>query len=128
MQLMVDELCTAGSILDRAIEAEDRKHGDFLRLEHIEGYLELSAKTKSFFTTVVALWDADFYVKYRYRCQYFSVAFSHFIFQITIFVSLFRGRYYEIMILKLEITVIACSCGRPEIPVFFFFHYNTKDL
>ncbi|CAK9172783.1 unnamed protein product [Ilex paraguariensis] len=61
---MMDELCTAGSILDRAIEAEDRKHGDFLRLEHIEGYLELSAKTKSFFTTVVALWDADFYVKY----------------------------------------------------------------
>uniref|UniRef100_A0A251TNG7 Putative glycosyl transferase, family 31 n=1 Tax=Helianthus annuus TaxID=4232 RepID=A0A251TNG7_HELAN len=29
-----------------AIEAEDRKHGDFLRLEHIEGYLELSAKQK----------------------------------------------------------------------------------
>ncbi|CAK9141708.1 unnamed protein product, partial [Ilex paraguariensis] len=55
---------TAGGILDRAIEAEDRKYGDFLRLEHIEGYLELSAKTKSFFTTVVALWDADFYVKY----------------------------------------------------------------
>ncbi|CAK9160555.1 unnamed protein product, partial [Ilex paraguariensis] len=58
------KLSPAGSILDRAIEAEDRKHGDFLRLEHIEGYLELSAKTKSFFTTVVALWDADFYVKY----------------------------------------------------------------
>ncbi|CAK9174885.1 unnamed protein product, partial [Ilex paraguariensis] len=57
--------CIFCSILDRAIEAEDRKHGDFLRLEHIEGYLELSAKTKSFFTTVVALWDADFYVKYR---------------------------------------------------------------
>ncbi|CAK9140707.1 unnamed protein product, partial [Ilex paraguariensis] len=54
----------AGDILDRAIEAEDRKHGDFLMLEHIEGYLELSTKTKSFFTTTVALWDADFYVNY----------------------------------------------------------------
>ncbi|XVE50667.1 hypothetical protein DITRI_Ditri01bG0181700 [Diplodiscus trichospermus] len=47
----------------RAIEAEDRKHGDFLRLEHVEGYLELSAKTKTYFATAAALWDADFYVK-----------------------------------------------------------------
>lgn len=31
--------------------------------EHIEGYHELSAKTKSFFSTAVAKWDADFYVK-----------------------------------------------------------------
>lgn len=31
--------------------------------EHVEGYLELSAKTKTYFTTAVALWDADFYVK-----------------------------------------------------------------
>lgn len=31
--------------------------------EHIEGYLELSAKTKIFFATAVALWNADFYVK-----------------------------------------------------------------
>lgn len=31
--------------------------------EHIEGYLELSAKTKTYFTTAVQLWDADFYVK-----------------------------------------------------------------
>ncbi|EPS73703.1 hypothetical protein M569_01053, partial [Genlisea aurea] len=54
---------TSGGILDRAIEAEDRKHGDFLRLEHVEGYLELSAKTKTYFLTAVRLWDADFYVK-----------------------------------------------------------------
>lgn len=54
---------TSGGILDRAIEAEEKKHGDFLRLEHIEGYLELSAKTKKYITTAVALWDADFYVK-----------------------------------------------------------------
>ncbi|KAF2292216.1 hypothetical protein GH714_017046 [Hevea brasiliensis] len=54
---------TSGGILDRAIEAEDKKHGDFLRLDHVEGYLELSAKTKIYFATAVALWDADFYVK-----------------------------------------------------------------
>ncbi|CAK9163934.1 unnamed protein product [Ilex paraguariensis] len=63
IRFVIGHSATAGGILDRAIEAEDRKHGDFLRLEHIEGYLELSAKTKSFFTTAVALWDADFYVK-----------------------------------------------------------------
>ncbi|KAI9105146.1 hypothetical protein K1719_022675 [Acacia pycnantha] len=52
-----------GGILDRAIEAEDQKHGDLLKLDHVEGYLELSAKTKTYFTTAVNLWDADFYVK-----------------------------------------------------------------
>lgn len=31
--------------------------------DHIEGYHELSAKTKAFFTTAVAQWDAEFYVK-----------------------------------------------------------------
>lgn len=31
--------------------------------EHVEGYLELSAKTKAYFTTAFAMWDADFYVK-----------------------------------------------------------------
>jgi len=30
---------------------------------HVEGYLELSAKTKTYFATAVSLWDADFYVK-----------------------------------------------------------------
>ncbi|XP_071725792.1 probable beta-1,3-galactosyltransferase 2 [Rutidosis leptorrhynchoides] len=63
MRFVIGHGATAGGILDRAIEAEDKKHGDFLRLEHIEGYLELSAKTKTYFTTAVALWDADFYVK-----------------------------------------------------------------
>nr|GEV58809.1 probable beta-1,3-galactosyltransferase 2 isoform X1 [Tanacetum cinerariifolium] len=63
MRFVIGHGATTGGILDRAIEAEDRKHGDFLRLEHIEGYLELSAKTKTYFTTAVALWDADFYVK-----------------------------------------------------------------
>ena len=31
--------------------------------DHVEGYLELSAKTKIYFATAAALWDADFYVK-----------------------------------------------------------------
>jgi Galactosyltransferase len=31
--------------------------------DHVEGYLELSAKTKIYFATAVAMWDADFYVK-----------------------------------------------------------------
>lgn len=31
--------------------------------DHVEGYHELSAKTKAFFSTVVLEWDADFYMK-----------------------------------------------------------------
>ncbi|CAH9075959.1 unnamed protein product [Cuscuta europaea] len=63
MRFVIGHSATSGGILDRAIEAEDKKNGDFLRLEHVEGYLELSAKTRTYFTTAVALWDADFYVK-----------------------------------------------------------------
>ncbi|GJN24170.1 hypothetical protein PR202_gb11906 [Eleusine coracana subsp. coracana] len=47
----------------RAIDAEDRKHGDFMRLDHVEGYLELAAKTKSYFATAVSMWDAEYYIK-----------------------------------------------------------------
>ncbi|KAK1265761.1 Beta-1,3-galactosyltransferase 7 [Acorus gramineus] len=54
---------TSNSILDRAIDSEDSQHNDFLRLDHVEGYHELSAKTKTFFSTAVAKWDAEFYVK-----------------------------------------------------------------
>ncbi|KAE8725485.1 putative beta-1,3-galactosyltransferase 2 [Hibiscus syriacus] len=63
MRFVIGHSATSGGILDRAIEAEDRKHGDLLRLEHVEGYLELSAKTKTYFATAAVLWDADFYVK-----------------------------------------------------------------
>ena len=31
--------------------------------EHVKGYHELSTTTKIYFANVVALWDADFYVK-----------------------------------------------------------------
>ncbi|XP_010522344.1 PREDICTED: probable beta-1,3-galactosyltransferase 2 isoform X2 [Tarenaya hassleriana] len=63
IRFVIGHSATSGGILDRAIEAEDRKHGDFLRLDHVEGYLELSGKTKTYFATAVSMWDADFYVK-----------------------------------------------------------------
>ncbi|XP_020577552.1 probable beta-1,3-galactosyltransferase 2 isoform X1 [Phalaenopsis equestris] len=63
IRFVIGHSATSGGILDRAIEAEDMKHGDFLRLDHVEGYLELSAKTKAYFVTAVSMWDAEFYVK-----------------------------------------------------------------
>ncbi|KAE8678406.1 putative beta-1,3-galactosyltransferase 3 [Hibiscus syriacus] len=63
VRFVIGHSAMTGGILDRAIEAENQKHGDFLRLDHVEGYLELSAKTKIYFATAVALWDADFFVK-----------------------------------------------------------------
>ncbi|GER41268.1 galactosyltransferase family protein [Striga asiatica] len=63
VRFMIGHSATSNSILDRAIDSEEAQHQDFLRLTHIEGYHELTAKTKSFFTTAVERWDADFYVK-----------------------------------------------------------------
>ncbi|XP_058089621.1 beta-1,3-galactosyltransferase 7-like isoform X2 [Magnolia sinica] len=63
VRFMIGHSATSNSILDRAIDSEEAQHGDFLRLEHVEGYHELSAKTKAFFATAVAKWDAEFYVK-----------------------------------------------------------------
>nr|XP_023913495.1 beta-1,3-galactosyltransferase 7 isoform X4 [Quercus suber]POF09261.1 isoform 2 of beta-1,3-galactosyltransferase 7 [Quercus suber] len=63
VRFMIGHSATANSILDRAIDLEESLHKDFLRLEHVEGYHELSSKTKIFFATAVAKWDADFYVK-----------------------------------------------------------------
>ncbi|KAH6554740.1 hypothetical protein KP509_1Z310200 [Ceratopteris richardii] len=63
IRFVIGHSATPGGILDRAIDSEDAEHHDFLRLDHIEGYHELSAKTKAYFTTAVAKWDADFYVK-----------------------------------------------------------------
>lgn len=40
-----------------------RNSRNFILQEHVEGYHELSAKTKIFFSTAVAIWDAEFYVK-----------------------------------------------------------------
>ncbi|GLT52641.1 hypothetical protein SLA2020_259690 [Shorea laevis] len=63
IRFVIGHSSTSGGILDRAIDAEEKVHGDFMRLQHIEGYLELSAKTKAYFATAVSLWDAEFYVK-----------------------------------------------------------------
>ncbi|KAK8950869.1 Beta-1,3-galactosyltransferase 7 [Platanthera zijinensis] len=63
VRFMIGHSATSNSILDRAIDSEEDQHGDFLRLDHVEGYHELSAKTKIFFSTAVAKWDAEFYVK-----------------------------------------------------------------
>ncbi|XP_024045529.1 beta-1,6-galactosyltransferase GALT31A [Citrus clementina] len=63
MRFVIGHSATAGGVLDRAIDAEDEQHKDFLRLNHIEGYHELSSKTQIYFSTAVAKWDADFYIK-----------------------------------------------------------------
>ncbi|KAK8677879.1 hypothetical protein V6N13_143401 [Hibiscus sabdariffa] len=63
IRFMIGHSATSNSILDRAIDSEDAEHKDFLRLEHVEGYHELSAKTKTYFSTAVTRWDAEFYVK-----------------------------------------------------------------
>lgn len=63
VRFVIGHSVTSGGILDRAINAEDAQHRDFMRLEHVEGYHELSAKTKIYFTTAVSKWDADFYIK-----------------------------------------------------------------
>ncbi|XP_072973799.1 beta-1,3-galactosyltransferase 7-like [Typha angustifolia] len=63
VRFMIGHSATSNSILDKAIDSEEAQHHDFLRLDHVEGYHELSAKTKTFFSAAVAIWDADFYVK-----------------------------------------------------------------
>ncbi|KAH9744762.1 putative beta-1,3-galactosyltransferase 2 [Citrus sinensis] len=49
-------ICSGSFISMGASIAEPRE-------DHVEGYLELSAKTKIYFATAVSLWDADFFVK-----------------------------------------------------------------
>jgi hypothetical protein len=96
LRFVIFDSATSGGILDKAIDAEDRKHGDFLRLvssflefickvqylyqsvcaeikyfwnafsliqDHVEGYLELAAKSKSYFAKAVSMWDAEYFVK-----------------------------------------------------------------
>ncbi|GAB4861395.1 Beta-1,3-galactosyltransferase 7 [Ancistrocladus abbreviatus] len=63
VRFMIGHSVTANNILDQAVDSEEDQHHDFLRLEHTEGYRELSAKTMTFFSTAVSKWDAEFYVK-----------------------------------------------------------------
>ncbi|KAG8658976.1 beta-1,6-galactosyltransferase GALT31A isoform X2 [Manihot esculenta] len=63
LRFVIGHSASPGGVLDRAIDAEEEQHKDFLRLNHIEGYHELSSKTQIYFSTAVARWDADFYIK-----------------------------------------------------------------
>ncbi|XP_072995247.1 beta-1,6-galactosyltransferase GALT31A [Typha latifolia] len=63
IRFVIGHSATPGSLLDRTIDAEDERHQDFLKLNHVEGYHELSSKTQVYFSTAVAIWDADFYIK-----------------------------------------------------------------
>ncbi|CAO2834433.1 unnamed protein product [Amaranthus hypochondriacus] len=63
IRFVIGHSATPGGVLDRSIDAEEAEYKDFLRLKHIEGYHELSTKTRLYFSTVVALWNAEFYVK-----------------------------------------------------------------
>ncbi|XP_057521063.1 beta-1,6-galactosyltransferase GALT31A-like isoform X2 [Amaranthus tricolor] len=63
LRFVIGHSASPGGILDRAVDAEEAQHKDFLRLDHVEGYHELSFKTQIYFSTAVANWDADFYIK-----------------------------------------------------------------
>ncbi|PIN17397.1 Galactosyltransferase [Handroanthus impetiginosus] len=63
IRFVIGHSSTPGGVLDRAIDAEEAQHKDFLRLNHVEGYHELSSKTQTYFSTAAAMWDADFYIK-----------------------------------------------------------------
>ncbi|XP_004290269.1 PREDICTED: LOW QUALITY PROTEIN: probable beta-1,3-galactosyltransferase 8 [Fragaria vesca subsp. vesca] len=63
IRFVIGRSATPGGLLERAIEAEEAEHNDFLRLKHVEGYHELSTKTRLYFTTAISIWDAEFYVK-----------------------------------------------------------------
>ncbi|CAF2046336.1 hypothetical protein HID58_035048 [Brassica napus] len=63
VKFMIGHSATPHSILDKEIDSEDAQYKDFFRLDHVEGYYNLSAKTKTFFSSAVATWDAEFYVK-----------------------------------------------------------------
>ncbi|KAJ0454055.1 putative galactosylxylosylprotein 3-beta-galactosyltransferase [Helianthus annuus] len=63
VRFMIGHSAISKSILDRAIDSEEAQHKDFFRLEHVEGYHELTSKTRIFFSSAFAKWDAKFYVK-----------------------------------------------------------------
>ncbi|KAL5703974.1 putative beta-1 [Ranunculus cassubicifolius] len=63
IRFVIGHSATPGGVLDRSIDEENKEYNDFLRLKHTEGYHELSMKTRIYFSTVVTMWDADFYMK-----------------------------------------------------------------
>ncbi|KAI4324034.1 hypothetical protein L6164_023602 [Bauhinia variegata] len=63
IRFVIGHSATPGGVLDEAIDEEQAEHKDFLRLDHVEGYHELSTKTRLYFSLAVSMWDAEFYVK-----------------------------------------------------------------
>lgn len=63
IRFVIGKSGSGGGKMDRAIDAEEAENGDFLRLRHVEGYHQLSTKTRLYFSTAAALWEAEFYVK-----------------------------------------------------------------
>ncbi|OMO77622.1 Glycosyl transferase, family 31 [Corchorus olitorius] len=63
IRFVIGHSATKGGVLDKAIEKEEAEYNDFLRLKHVEGYHQLSTKTRLYFSTAASIWDADFYVK-----------------------------------------------------------------
>lgn len=63
IRFVIGHSATPGGVLDRTIDAENAEYKDFLRLKHVEGYHQLSTKTRLYFSTAVSIWDAEFYVK-----------------------------------------------------------------
>eukprot|EP00245_Coleochaete_scutata_P013586 TRINITY_DN557_c2_g2_i1.p1 TRINITY_DN557_c2_g2~~TRINITY_DN557_c2_g2_i1.p1 ORF type:complete len:371 (+),score=42.71 TRINITY_DN557_c2_g2_i1:105-1217(+) len=64
IRFVVGHSANRGDSSDKLIEVENRLHNDFLILQdHVEGYDELPIKTQIYFSTIITLWDADFYLK-----------------------------------------------------------------
>ncbi|KAL2635788.1 hypothetical protein R1flu_007267 [Riccia fluitans] len=64
IRFIVGRSANRGDSSDRLINEENNKTKDFLVLEnHVEGDGEVARKTKTFLSTAVELWDADFYIK-----------------------------------------------------------------
>lgn len=64
MRFVVGRSANKGDSSDRRIDSENKDTNDFLILDkHVEVSEEFAKKAKSFFSTAVETWDADFYVK-----------------------------------------------------------------
>ncbi|CAN6466240.1 unnamed protein product [Victoria cruziana] len=63
IRFVIGHSAIPGGVLDLAVDAENEKHHDFLRLNHIEGYRKLSSKTLAYFSTALTKRVADFFIK-----------------------------------------------------------------
>ncbi|KAJ9139664.1 hypothetical protein P3X46_030377 [Hevea brasiliensis] len=59
IRFVIGHSATPGGVLDQALDSEEAEHKDFLRLKHVEGYHQLSTKTRLYFSTAV---DDDVHV------------------------------------------------------------------